>query len=259
MSSMIITDKTVENAVNKAVKQLGVSNKDELNIVVLENGSKGFFGFGSKDAKIEASVKEKEIEIDLTFNIKLDDDKNENINTKENQNNDHQKVNENIETYEHDNENTDSTFNPQQLAKDFLQKTLNAMDIKAEYDIKKIDKNIEITIKSDKDNVLIGKRGKTLESLEFLTNLAVNKGESKYVNIYIDVAEYKNKRKETLEQLANNLSKKVYKTKRRHRLEPMSRFERKIIHNTLQDSKYVKTYSEGVDPNRYIVIDIKQK
>ncbi len=237
MSSIIVTDKTVENAINKAVEQLKVNTKDDLNIVILENGSKGFFGFGSKDAKIEASIKEEEIDIDLTFNIKLDED---------------------VEGKEND-DDSNSTFNPKQLAEDFLQKTLKAMDITAEYDMKKVDKNIEIIIKSDKDNVLIGKRGKTLESLEFLTNLAVNKGESKYVNIYIDVADYKRKRKETLEQLANNLSKKVYKTKRRHKLEPMSRFERKIIHNTLQDNEYVKTYSEGVDPNRYIVIDIKQK
>ncbi len=235
MLSIIVTDKTVEGAINKAVVQLKVSSKDDINVVVLENGSKGFLGFGSRDAKIEATIKEKDVDIDLDFKVSLD------------------------KGVEVKSDNSNELLKVEQLAKEFLQKTLTAMEIEAEYITKVVDKNIEVTIKSNKDNVLIGKRGKTLESLEFLTNLAINKGKSKYVNIYLDVANYKQKRKETLEQLAENLSKKVCKTKRRHKLEPMSRFERKIIHNALQDNEYIKTYSEGVEPHRYIVIDARQK
>lgn len=245
MSKTIITDKTVDGAIQKALKEFNVTSKDDLNISILENGSKGFFGIGSKDAKIEVEVKEEEIKIDLTFNVKLDEDKTEkNEISKEDKTEDLDDV---IERYNY----------AEYLAKAFLEKTLNAMDVEAEFEVKRVDKNIEINIKSDKDNVLIGKRGKTLESLEYLTNLAVNKGDGKYINIYLDVAEYKAKRKETLEILANNLAKKVSKTKRRHKLEPMSNYERKIIHSALQNNKYVKTYSEGVEPNRYIVIDVK--
>ncbi len=243
MSKIIITDKTVEGAIKKAVDQLEVNSKDDLNITVLENAVKGFLGFGSKSAKIEAEIKEKDIDIDLTFNFSLDEEE-------------HNEVIESKEILNLEKDNND-LINPEKLAKDFLSKILLAMDIQANIEVKKIDKTLDINIKSDKDNVLIGKRGKTLESLEFLTNLAVNKGENKYINIYIDVANYKERRKKTLEQLATNLSKKVYKTKRRHVLEPMSRYERKIIHNVLHDSPYVKTHSEGSEPNRYIVIDVR--
>ncbi len=205
MSKLVVQDKNVDSAINKAIEQLKVKSKDELIITILENGSKGFLGFGSKDAKIEAEVK----------------------------------------------------FQPEKLAIQFLDKTLNAIDIEATYKTSFKDKNLEIIIVSTKDNVLIGKRGKTLESLEFLTSLVVNKGDNQYVNISIDVANYKQKRKETLEELSRNLAKKVTKTKRRKALEPMSRYERKIIHTVLQGDKNVKTYSEGDEPNRYIVIDVK--
>ncbi len=240
MSKVIIVDKTIEGAIKKAVEQLAVSSEEDLNINILENPTKGFLGFGSKSAKIEVEVKEKEeLEVDLTFNVSLDEEepkKEKVLNSFESENNVEEK---------------------ELLAKDFLNKIFEAMDVKADFIIRKSDKYINIYIKSDKDSVLIGRRGKTLESLEFLTNLSVNKGESRYVNIYLDVGRYKEKRKRTLEQLAHSISKKVYQEKHRHALEPMSRFERKIIHNTLQSNPHVRTYSEGVEPNRYIVIDIK--
>ncbi len=240
MSKTIIKDKTVESAIRKAVEQFNVVNKDDLEIVVLENGSKGFLGIGRKDAEIEVSVKPREeMDIDLTFNINFDEE----VESK---------------SEEQTKKEARDLVKAKKDTKEFLEKVLKAMYIEAQFEFTETDKKLEVAMNTNKDNVLIGKRGKTLESLELLTNLAINKGESKYVNVYLDVADYKRKRRETLNRLANNLAKKVMKTKRYHALEPMNRYERKIIHAALQDHKYVKTYSKGVEPNRHVVIDIKQ-
>ncbi len=139
----------------------------------------------------------------------------------------------------------------------FLKEVTLAMGMICEIESKDEDKTIYIEIKGDDVHKLIGKRGATLESLQYLTNLAVNKGESTYKNIIIDIENYRERRREALENLANNLSKKVLRTNKPVTLEPMSAYERRIIHMTLQNHPKVKTSSEGREPNRYVVIELK--
>jgi spoIIIJ-associated protein len=127
--------------------------------------------------------------------------------------------------------------------------------------ITKIDENeklVDVDLKGDDMGILIGKRGQTLDSLQYLTNLAVNKHSENYYKIKIDTENYRKRRKETLENLAKNVAYKVKRSKRPVSLEPMNPFERRVIHSTLQNDKYVTTHSEGEEPYRYVVVTLKR-
>ena len=106
--------------------------------------------------------------------------------------------------------------------------------------------------------ILIGKRGQTLDSLQYLTNLAINKHSDEYYKVKIDTEDYRKRRKETLENLAKNISFKVKRTRRPFTLEPMNPYERRIIHSALQNDKYVTTHSEGEEPFRHVVVTLKR-
>jgi spoIIIJ-associated protein len=134
------------------------------------------------------------------------------------------------------------------------------MDMEVEI-ITKIDENeklVDVDLKGDDMGVLIGKRGQTLDSLQYLTNLAVNKYSENYYKIKIDTENDRKRRKETLENLAKNVAYKVKRSKRPVSLEPMNPFERRVIHSTLQNDKYVTTHSEGEEPYRYVVVTLKR-
>ena len=119
------------------------------------------------------------------------------------------------------------------------------------------DKHLYINLTGDDIGILIGKRGQTLDSIQYLVNLVVNKGNAPYISITIDTENYRQRRKETLEALAYNLAKKVRQTGKKVVLEPMNPYERRIIHSSLQNNKYVTTYSEGEEPTRNVVIALK--
>ena len=119
------------------------------------------------------------------------------------------------------------------------------------------EKHLSIELKGDEMGVLIGKRGQTLDSLQYLVSLVVNKGSAPYISIILDTENYRQRRKETLESLAFNLAKKVKQTKKNVVLEPMNPYERRIIHASLQNDRYVTTYSEGEEPYRNVVITLK--
>ena len=144
--------------------------------------------------------------------------------------------------------------------RDFLGQVFNAMDLKVEILIEKDEENhtVNVELKGDDMGVLIGKRGQTLDSLQYLTNLAINKHSENYVKVKIDTEDYRKRRKETLENLAKNIAYKVKRTKRPVSLEPMNPFERRVIHSTLQNDKYVTTHSEGEEPFRRVVVSLKK-
>ena len=148
-------------------------------------------------------------------------------------------------------------FNPEKIAVTFLQEMFQAMkmDVSIETNLK--EKQLSIELSGDEMGVLIGKRGQTLDSIQYLVSLVVNKGSSPYVSILLDTENYRQRRKETLESLAYNLAKKVKQTKRNVVLEPMNPYERRIIHSSLQNDRYVTTYSEGEEPYRNVVITLK--
>lgn len=118
---------------------------------------------------------------------------------------------------------------------------------------------IDIELKGPEMGVLIGKRGQTLDSIQYLTSLVANKNREKYVKIKIDTENYRERRKETIENLAKNIASKVKKTRRPAYLEPMNPYERRIIHAALQNDKYIETYSEGEEPFRKVVVNISKE
>jgi spoIIIJ-associated protein len=141
--------------------------------------------------------------------------------------------------------------------KDFLSKLFEFMDVEAKIAIKEEDSKIMVHLSGDNMGLLIGYRGETLDALQYLTNLAVNKNNDEYKRIVIDTEEYRSKREETLRRLAKRLANKVQRTKRSIVLEPMNPYERRIIHSTLQNHPHVITYSEGDEPYRKVVIKLK--
>ncbi|MCT4597300.1 MAG: protein jag [Vallitalea sp.] len=140
------------------------------------------------------------------------------------------------------------------VATKFLEDIFKVMDLKVNIEINIKDQNMDIELSGSSMGVLIGKRGQTLDSLQYLVSLVVNKESDKYVRVKLDTENYRERRKETLENLAKNLAYKVRKTHRKFSLEPMNPYERRIIHSTLQNDKYVETHSEGEEPYRKVVI-----
>ena len=201
------TGKTVEDAVMEAAIKLETTS-DRMEYEVLEKGSNGFLGIGSKPARIRA-----------------------------------RKV---METAER--------------AEKFLMDVLEAMDLKATVSLEenKEERTLDIDLAGDDMGVLIGKRGQTLDSLQYLVSLVVNKGEDDYIRVKVDTENYRQRRKDTLENLAKNIASKVRRTGKAVTLEPMNPYERRVIHSALQNDRYVETHSEGEEPFRKVVVTLKE-
>lgn len=207
MEFIEVSAKTVNDAITEACQKLTVTS-DKLEYEVIEEGSSGFLGIGSKPAIIKARVKS----------------------------------------------------SVEDTAKDFLRDVFDAMNLTVVVNVKydEAESSMEIDLSGDEMGVLIGKRGQTLDSLQYLVSLVVNKNVENYIRVKVDTENYRQRRKETLENLAKNISYKVKRTKRPVSLEPMNPYERRIIHSALQNDKYVTTHSEGDEPFRHVVVVLKK-
>lgn len=207
MEYIEISAKTVSDAITEACQKFGVTS-NKIDYQVIEEGSSGFLGIGSKPAVIKVALKN------------------------------------NIE----DN------------AKNFLNDVFAAMNMTVVVDVKydEEEKSMDIDLSGDDMGVLIGKRGQTLDSLQYLVSLVVNKESEDYIRVKVDTENYRQRRKETLENLAKNIAYKVKRTRRPVSLEPMNPYERRIIHSALQNDKYVTTHSEGEEPFRKVVVTLKK-
>lgn len=227
--------KTIDEAVEIALKELNVS-KSEVEVEVLEQPSKGLFGIiGTRQAKVRVTLIEKP---------------NESAKPKEVRQTRPIRVNETRLSATQEDYNT---------AQKFLRQVLDAMDIKAEIRIKLNEDNLYINLAGPKMGIIIGRRGQTLDSLQYLVSLVVNKDKGKegYVKIILDTEDYRRKREETLSRLAKRLADNVAKSGRKVELEPMNPYERRIIHSALQEYDKITTYSEGEEPYRKVVIALK--
>ncbi len=146
--------------------------------------------------------------------------------------------------------------------RNFLSQVFHAMGLEVEILINASaeEENVyDVELKGAEMGVLIGKRGQTLDSLQYLTNLAINKHSDTYTRVKLDTEDYRKRRKDTLENLAKNIAYKVKRTKKAVSLEPMNPFERRVIHSALQNDRYVSTHSEGDEPFRHVVITLKRQ
>lgn len=148
----------------------------------------------------------------------------------------------------------------EKAAREFLEKVFSAMNVEVTIDINYMEneRTVEINLAGEEMGLLIGKRGQTIDSLQYLVSLVVNKESKEYLRVKVDTENYRKRRKTTLEELAKNIAYKVKRTKRAVSLEPMNPYERRIIHSALQDDKYVTTKSEGEEPYRHIIVLLKK-
>lgn len=199
--------KSVDEAITEACTALGIESS-KLDYEVIEKGSSGFLGIGSRSAIIKARKRD---------NVK------------------------------------DSVV-------EFLNNMFNAMDIVVDViiDYNDENRNMNIELKGEDMGILIGKRGQTLDSIQFLISLVANRESDEYVRVKLDTENYRKRRKETLENLARNISYKVRKTRKPVFLEPMNPYERRVIHSALQNDRYVETHSEGEEPYRKVVVTLKK-
>ena len=205
-----ISAKTLNEAITEACQKFGVTS-DKLDYQVIEEGSAGFLGIGSKPAIIKAAVKMEEMSVE-------------------------------------------------EVAENFLSDVFAAMNMNVAVEVKyqEEEKTMDIELSGEEMGVLIGKRGQTLDSLQYLVSLVVNRETEDYVRVKVDTEDYRQRRKETLENLAKNIAYKVKKTRRPVSLEPMNPYERRIIHSALQNDKYISTHSEGDEPFRRVVVTYKR-
>lgn len=284
--SIRVSAKTLDDAITEALIQLGVTS-DRLEYNVIEKGSAGFLGIGMKQAVIEAWKKEdkeeeeflKAVEETIRENpvkeyfAKEDD-------VKEHQAEEAAKKEEAVREEKTEKEEASANAKEEKsepvsvkekelLAKvedetiryveQFVKDTLKAMDMDVEI-TSSIDKDgaLYVDMKGENMGILIGKRGQTLDSLQYLANRVANKHQSGYVRVKLDTENYRARREETLKHLAKNIAHKVKRNRRPVILEPMNPYERRIIHSTLQSDPYVTTHSEGEEPYRKVVVTLKR-
>ena len=248
MDFVEVTGKTVDDAITEACRRFLVTS-DRLEYEVIDKGTSGFLGFAAKPASIKARIKGDDA--DENVNAKA---KEETVVNSDNSDAADKKVNEEKPAAEQITSSESDDFNSDKDPKEFLSKVFDAMGLKVDINVTTEENEMNIDLSGAEMGVLIGKRGQTLDSLQYLTSLVVNKGNKEYIRVKVDTENYRQRRKETLENLAKNLAYKVKRTKRPVSLEPMNPYERRIIHSALQNDKFVTTHSEGEEPYRKVVI-----
>ena len=272
--SIRVSAKTVDDAITEALIQLGVTS-DRLEYEVIEKGSAGFLGIGMKQAVIEArrkpEPKEEKVEEPVVEEpVKAEPKKVETVQPQkaaaekkadEPQKAAFEKAVEKEVKEEVKKETKLVEVQPQTIkaVEDFLKNTMKAMDMEVELKTE-IDQDgaLCVDMSGEHMGILIGKRGQTLDSLQYLANRVANKHQEGYVRVKLDTENYRARREETLRHLAKNIAHKVKRNRRPVALEPMNSYERRIIHSALQSDPYVMTHSEGEEPFRKVVITLKK-
>ena len=289
--SIRVSAKTWDDAITEALIQLGVTS-DRLEYNVIEKGSAGFLGIGMKQAVIEAWKKEDKEEeeflkaVEETIrenpvkeyfakedNVKEDDVKEhqaEEAAKKEGAVREEKTEKEEASANAKEEKSEPVSVKEKELLAKVEDETIRYVEQFVKDTLKAMDMDVEITSSIDKDGalyvdmkgenmgILIGKRGQTLDSLQYLANRVANKHQSGYVRVKLDTENYRARREETLKHLAKNIAHKVKRNRRPVILEPMNPYERRIIHSTLQSDPYVTTHSEGEEPYRKVVVTLKR-
>lgn len=293
MDFVEVSAKTVDEAITKACIELEVSS-DRLDIQVISEGSSGFLGFGSKPAVIKVRKKEEpawdmeEPEEEVKTPVKEETKPESGMDLKEKSKpvkkefqkketarKEARKESSKRETLKKEPQKkqdagaqseppvpkTDEEIVTMKAsAQKFLAGVFQAMELPVDIHMEYNQElgSLDIDFSGDDMGILIGKRGQTLDSLQYLVSLVVNRDQKDYVRVKLDTENYRKRRKETLENLAKNIAYKVRRSRKPVSLEPMNPYERRIIHSALQNNKYVETYSEGNEPYRHVVVTLKK-
>ena len=278
MDYITVTAKNLDDAITEALVQLEVTS-DRLDYEVIEKGSDGFLGFGRKQAVIKARRKEepvvevkaekkeeKPVKVEQAAKVEKTEHAEKKELVKTETKNEFKKEHKKEKDFkkapkkEVREETELAKVEPATIeaCEKFVEDVLNAMNMEEVKVTSTVDEEgaLSITMEGKNMGILIGKRGQTLDSLQYLTNRVANKMQDGYVRVKLDTEDYRRRRKETLENLAKNIASKVKRTRRTVALEPMNPYERRIIHSALQSDPAVSTHSEGEEPYRRVVVTL---
>ncbi|MFJ6267957.1 RNA-binding cell elongation regulator Jag/EloR [Lysinibacillus xylanilyticus] len=255
---------TTQEAISLALQKLG-KTREQVDVEVLQEGKKGFLGFGARSAEVRVTVKE--VQVRPTIEAEKAEQQNmtqfdeptviDDVETRSSQvsvqPSDIEAVQQIVEVQK---EEEETSVNPIEEAKAYLVNIAEQLDIHdLEVETTREGKYVLFQLKSEKAALLIGKRGQTLNSLQQLTQLVLNKSAKQFLMVKLDVENYRERRQVALELLADRMADKALRLNQRVTFEPMQSYERKIIHNQLANRFDIETYSEGTEPNRYLVIE----
>ena len=278
MDYITVTAKNLDDAITEALVQLEVTS-DRLDYEVIEKGSDGFLGFGRKQAVIKARRKEepvvevkaekkeeKPVKVEKAAKVEKTEHAEKKEPVKTETKNEFKKEHKKEKDFkkapkkEVREETELAKVEPATIeaCEKFVEDVLNAMNMEEVKVTSTVDEEgaLSITMEGKNMGILIGKRGQTLDSLQYLTNRVANKMQDGYVRVKLDTEDYRRRRKETLENLAKNIASKVKRTRKTVSLEPMNPYERRIIHSALQSDPAVSTHSEGEEPYRRVVVTL---
>jgi len=252
---------TTQEAISLALQKLG-KTREQVDVEVLQEGKKGFLGFGARSAQVRVTVKEAQIPIVETEKAEqqnltqLNEQVIDDVETISSQVSEQPSEIEAVQQVKEDSEEEEASANPIDEAKAYLVNIAKQLDIHdLDIETTREGKYVLFQLKCEKAALLIGKRGQTLNSLQQLTQLVLNKSAKQFLMVKLDVENYRERRQEALELLADRMADKALRLNQRVAFEPMQSYERKIIHNQLANRLDIETYSEGTEPNRYLVIE----
>ena len=267
MRSVESSAKTMEEAVTLGLEKLGVSFSD-VKIDILDEGSKGFLGFlGGKPVVVRLTVREDEEAVQMP-SVTMDapktdrqEKRSQKASTQENgscrqggtEGGNHRQARPQSSQAEV------APGSAEEKARTFLADVTRLMGVEVTINVHRDDEgNVRVDMFGDTLGILIGRRGETLDALQYLTSLYVNRGQEEYTRVTLDTENYRTKREEALRRLANRMANRCVKTGRKVVMEPMNPYERRILHSALQQNDAVFKHSEGEEPNRHVVITLKQ-
>ncbi len=250
MESKILYAKSSDEAVEQLLKSTN-ADKASIQVIVKEKPSRGFLGLGAKDGVFELKYEILSEESELKM---------ETVEVEETMAVENNKVESNeVEKDENIEDVNVTTEDEIKMAREFIEELLKNANLDAQVEVTLEDNLIKVRISGDEASCLIGRRGDTLDAIQFLTGLALNKlNKHSHTRVFVDIENYRSKREESLKRYCYKAAREVARTKRTKKLDYMNPYERRIIHSALQNDRYVITYSEGTDPYRRVVIEYKK-
>ena len=256
-----VTDTSVEKAIQKGLRQLGLT-QEEVVVEVLSEGKKGLFGFGQKDAIVALTPVVKEEVVEEVSTPVVEETIEEVVAAEdesfEEEFEDEFEDEEDVEGSENEETTVDRLEEAAHVTKAYLEGIANTYGAEATVTVEVRRDRMTFVFDTDKQGLLIGKHGKILNALQVLAQVSVHRFVKGRISVQVDVGDYRARRSETLQQIAERTARKVLKTKQPVYLEPLPAYERKQIHAALSKNKRISTHSEGKEPHRYLVVEIAE-